>query len=660
MKRSLYIIFFFIISLLGYIIFRFVWQETYNLNTLYLVPKDAIYIVQSDDPIGTWQEVRDSEIWKHLRSNTYFADLTKNANNIDTLLQENKILFDLLGKKKIWVSAHVLPNETYDHLYIIDLAKTSRFTDFKTILKKIITQHYTLTDRKYQDIDMLELFDEKTRETLYIAVIDNNLLLSYTPQLVEAAIAQRAEPVIGRNLHFKEVNKKINTRGNIRLYVQWQYLDEFASIFDFRDNGLLKNISKTLYFTGLDVALNKGVKVTATGFTNLNELDLSYLLALQKAGTGKLSIEKIAPLRTGAYLNFGFDSYQKFYDSYLELQAKNPDDYRDFQENKEQIENLLKIDLQKNFIDWIDDEVALLQFEPETFGNNNDFALVIKAKDDDGARKNLNFIAEQVRKRTPVKFKEVAYRGQTITFMSVKGFFKFFFGGFFKKLDNPYFTILDDYVIFTNSPNTLKYIINNYLDNNTLSQSDEYQKFKKAFDSQSNIFVYINTPRYYDSFVNHFTGSTRSNLVKNKDYFTGFTQIGFQLFPKDEVFKSSMAIQYQPWETLETFDEFTGWDIVAEEMKDTEEVLPQNAVKKAIEIPKINPNDFNAKMFIKKYPNGVTQYEVALKDGKKHGRFLSFYANGKIDTKGRFKNDKPTGIWKKYNEKGDLIQRKKY
>ena len=619
-----------------------------------------MYILQTDDPVNNWQKIKESEIWKHLNTNTYFQNLTSSANTLDTLINNNKKFLNILGAKKVWVSAHVTSRRDFDHLFVINLGKTAKFTDFKIILKKIISNHFRLTERLYQDIDILELYDEQTRETLYLSVIDDNLVLSYTAQLVEAAIAQRHEPVIGRDLNFINLNKHTSQKGLFRLFVQYRYVDEFAQALGFIENdNLILSLSKTLYYTSLDTYLSKGKEIKATGYTNINDTDLSYLLSLQKAGTGTQNIEKIAPIRTGAYVSFSFSSYQKFYDAYLELQAKNPDIYKAFLDNRKDIEERLDIDLKKHIIDWIDDEIALLKFETDIFGPDNDFALVIKAKNGKTAQKQLDFITGQVRKKTPLKFNTVTYKDYDINYLSIKGFFKFFFGGFFKKFTHPYYSIIDDYVVFTNHPNTLKYIINNYIEKNTLNYSDSFQQFKKQFENRSNLFVYVNTPMFYNSFVANFSGQTKQSLIKNEDYFSSFTHLGIQLLPENELFKNILAIKYEPWETLNAFQDTPQWDNSEEEILEVEPIDfdPQ---EHPLIIPEILPNDLNAKVYESKYLNGNIHMKVDLKNGKKHGRFKMYFPDGTLQMKGRFKNDEPSGTWRAYDEEGNLIAKKNF
>jgi antitoxin component YwqK of YwqJK toxin-antitoxin module len=520
-----------------------------------------------------------------------------------------------------------------------------------------------MTERKYKNVEIIELLDKKTRETLYLSVINNNLIASYTHTLVEASIDQLNEPTIGRDLKFIEINQKLSDNKMIRFFIQYNYIDEYVYILTHSSEKWIQDLSKNLIFSGFDMDLSNDNKWIAEGFTNTNESSFEYFQAFQNSGLGHQDIANIAPQRTSMYFSLGFDDFSEFYTNYLTLQKNNPSDFKEFEKNTKKIEDLLAIDIKKDFVDWIDDEIALLKLEPMSKEKNNDFALVFKAKNQTKANIGLNKILKQIKKKTPVKFKEVTYKDYPIKFMSIKGFFKLFMGGYFKKLVTPYYTIIDDYVIFSNHPNTLKYIITDYTENNTLQKSVNYKKFKSNFSKESNLFVYINTPMIYPSIMKEVDASTREKMDKNQEYFTSFSQIGIQLAAKDELLKSKVVIQYKDQESILYSDEFkppTVGPLINK--KDSINTTPIVVVKEKdpFDVVEIAPDDLNAKYYVEKYENGQIKVKVALKDGMKNGMYRAYYKNGEVYFKGRFKKNKRVGKWKKYNMKGKKILQVRY
>ena len=563
--------------------------------------------------------------------------------------------------------------DEYDFLFVVDLKKVSKLTQLRNYLSTILSNDYTVSKRTYHDHEIVELYDEESRETLSMAFIENLLVASYTHILVEASIDEVAEPVIGRDIHFIEVNKKVAQDDLFRLFFQYKYLDDYIRAYSQNTNEYVRSLSQALRYSGLTFELNKNNMLVAEGYTNIREDPLSYLHVLHGSGKGEVSIPNIAPQRTAFYLGMGFDSFSDFYENLETLQQQNPTDFKLYKENYEKIEKLLKIDIKENFIDWIDDEIAFLQMQDSGLGEKNEYALVLKAKSGKEALENLDIILDQIRKKTPVKFKRVKYKGYPINFMSIKGFFKLLLGKFFEDLEKPYFTVIDDYVVFSNHPQTIKNVINDYHLENTLSESEDFKSFSNNFDTGYNLFAYVNTPVLHGNLRSLVNDETRLNLERNKNFITCFSQIGFQLVSSGDMFESKLSIQYQDPEELEKKIQFAGnpeqlilssfgklADINTDNTLSDQMLLNMVEEEELIKVEDISPEDLDDKTFKEYYENGELKIEVPMKDGLKHGTYREYHTNGNIKLKGKYRRDKQTGIWKAYDRDGNTIERKRF
>ncbi len=244
-------------------------------------------------------------------------------------------------------------------------------------------------------------------------------------------------------------------------------------------------------------------------------------------------------------MGLGFDSFSEFMENFEDLMKETNEDWEEYQSNIEKVEKYLKINLKENFYGWVDDELAFIQTQPGRLGKDNEFALVMKAKSGEEASENLKYISDQIRKKTPVKFKGVKYKGYEINFLSVKGFFKMMLGSMFSKLEKPYFTVIDDYVVFSNHPQTIKSIIDDYEAEKTLANLEDFKKFKSEFKDKSNVFVYMQMPVLHDNLKGFVSLETWRDLQKNKDYVVCFSHVGFQLTKDGDMFATRMASLYQ-------------------------------------------------------------------------------------------------------------------
>ena len=650
-----------------------------QLQSLYLIPNDAIYIVELEDAVGGWKKVSEHPMWAHLRTNAYFAELTENANALDGFLKDNKILSKLVGKRTLLTSAHMYKHNDYDFLFVVDLQNEANLP-IQTALTSFVPKGYTLTKRAYKQTgyEILEFKDNATRDVLYMSFIKNNFVGSYRAKLLENAIDQLGAPVIGRDERYLEINRAVDMDGMFRIYFQYAFLDEYMKAYMSEPNEYVDAISEQIFYTGLNCDLTDDNIIKMDGYTNINDTIDSYLLAMLKSGKGGLDITKIAPQRTAFYMGLGFDSFLDFIENFEDLMKKTNEDYEEYQGNIEKVEKFMKINLKEHFFGWVDDELAFIQTQPGKLGKNNEFAFVLKAKSGEEATENLKYVCNQVRKKTPVKFKEIDYKGYKINFLSVKGFFKLMLGKFFSKLEKPYFTVIDDYVVFSNHPQTLKSIIDDYEAKKTLAESEEFQKFKEEFNDESNVFFYVQTPVLHDNLKEFVSRETWTDLEKNKPYVVCFAHVGFQLAKDGDMFSTRMASLYQdPSAVAENlkaikfekglkngqFGEVTvkgvnGQDSVIK--VDAGELIELVEVDDVMAIEEISPDDLSADEYKEHYEDGTLKLQVGLKDGLKHGTYYEYHPNGQIKFKGKFYKDKKDGVWKEYDENGERINRVRY
>jgi len=660
-KKILLAILTIFIALIGYLVYFFYLAPSSNLQSIYLIPKDAVFVVETQEPVANWDKIRESDVWKHLQKNDYFFELTESIHKIDTVFHNKKKFFKLFGTRSLFFSVHMYKPKDYGLFYVIDLKRISKLKLLRTYLNTLLNDDYSLSRRDYHGNEIIELYDKKSRETLHLAFIKNQLVASYVHTLVEASIDQKNEPVIGRNLDFIEVKKKTGFDDMFRLYLQYKYFDEYTQYFSDKPNAFIDALSNNFLFSGFSLDLQSNNTMIADGFTNISESNIGYLKALQKSGKAKRTIPKIAPKRTALYMSFGFDSFSEFYANFLKIQQEKQAEFKVYKENVNEIESLLKIDIRDHFVSWVADEIAVVQIQSSIEKGKNDVALIVKANNIEKAQSNLEFILKQLKKRTPVKFKSINYKDHTIHFMAIKGFFKLFFGSMFTELDRPYFTIIDDYVVFSNKPNTLKSIIDDYLDKETLSSSEDFQHFNTYFDKKSSVFTYINTPVLYENMYAFADMKTREKIRKNRDFIICFPQVGFQLSPANDLFESRLVVDYQDADLVKSKAQFKNATLFGPNAN-SKGHSNKNILEVAdiFEVKNLHPNDLNADEYIKKFKDGKQYIKVALKNGLRHGRYYEYYPNGQVKITGRYRKDKQVGLWKAYDEKGAELKRKRF
>ncbi len=624
-------------------------------NAINAVPPNAVFIIDIEDPFAQWNKITEGEIWQYLKTNTALAEIGNKIDSLNTELKNNKFLWDLIASRPVTVSAHKIRNNEFDLLYVIDLTKASGFSFIKDYLENLVGDKMKVTKRTYHNEEIIEL-DFKGESSLFYLYVKNNLIIiSSTHVLIENSIDQVEEPIIARDLDFIEVSKLVDDDG-VNIYLQHSYFKEYISKWVKDEESESYEYLESLIYSAINIKVDNQF-ISLSGYSNLNNSLQSYAQIIHNSGEGKVEMQRIVPENSLFFLSMGFDNFSKFYKN-LETRIINTEDAESYFKNKKKLEKYLNISVENDLIGWIGDEAGLFQIHPANKGKEHGFAFVLKANDIDLAKEKLTFIKNQVKKKTPVKFKGIEYKNHQINFLAVKGIFKVLLGKMFAKLDKPYYTIIDDYVIFSNHPGTLAQLISYQIEGKTLQNNAQFESYFKQFDNESSLFLYVNSKQIIPESKAYLSNEYWQKLNKNKTYIESFPLMGVQIKPEKNLISTSIILNYMPQKEMLNWSQLF-LPIEVEEIDTVQELaFPQK--EEEINIDDIFPEDLTDKKLTDTYANGQIRFEVSLKNGLKDGSYKEYDSLGNVIIKGRYKKNKKYGVWKYYTSKGALTRKEKF
>jgi hypothetical protein len=349
------------------------------------------------------------------------------------------------------------------------------------------------------------------------------------------------------------------------------------------------------------------------------------------------------------------DDAQEYYEQ--SIQNLNTEERSSYRKTLEKIEKKLKISVHDNFLSWIDDEIVFLQTEPSNLGRTNEFAAIIAAKNQKDPIKNLDYIGRQIERNTPVKIRYVDYEGYTISYISFPGLLKTLFGKMLGDIEKPYYTTIDEFVIFSNHPQTMKNIIDDYKSGNTLENSDDFTNFSKEFDRKTSALTYFDIPVLFGNLKEFVDAATWQKLNQNKPYITSFPNAGIQIDHKEDllhfIIKAKYSDQVEDY-TEKSFDPYSFLKLF------TDMDTPQQEEKSKWYDPKIIIHDLDDSKLEEKFENGSIRYTISLKRGLRHGNYREYYPDGKLKVRGKYKDDLQEGSWKLYDQNENLLEEKEF
>lgn len=643
-----------ILAALLFAAYRYFLSGKSSFQSVYLVPPDAIMILESDAAFSAWDKIINSQAWNSLKTNEALAGLNTDMESIDSLFTHKRLLLKLIGRRKVMMSMHAYQPGKYDYLYIINIGKLTRLRNPEKLLSSVLGRDYRITKRMYNTHTIYELLDSESGEMYVFSFLKEKAIFSTNYMLVEESIDEESNMTLGRNFDFIAVSKKISGKGLFNVYLNYSYFTDYLKKEAGITADMINDLDRELIFSGFSFNITPEGMISLEGFTAVNDTVPSFFTSVLNAGEGTLQSGSVIPARIASMVKISLDDIRTYY--MLSLDQMGKKEKESFISNQQKLEKKLKISVEKNFLSWMDDEIILLQTQPSNLGRKNEFAAIMPGKNKKDPEENLYFIGRQIERNTPIKIKEVDYQGYTISYISLPGILKALFGKMLDKIEKPYYTQIDRFVIFSNHPQTIKNIIDDYLAGNTLENSLEYSGFSNNFSRKNTVFTYLDLPVMYSNLEAFVDKETWGKLKKNKPYILSFPQAGIQIDSEDNILHLLLKAQYS-----EHVEEFTpSYFDPVNILKMFTYSEQQPAAVPQWYAPKIIIQDLDDSQVEENFENGELKFSAGMKNGLLHGNYREYYPNGNLKVKGKYKNDKQEGDWKLYDEEGNLLEEKEF
>lgn len=705
MKKRLFL-FFFSVCIIVFSIWYAVFRQSGRYSIDMAIPPDALLTVRTPSFQEIYNKLSPNTIWQSLKKYPAFGDYQRNIEWADSLGKTHTNLRKLILDRPFAISLHLLPDATCDLLYVCDLQKLNVIQNFETFIPGLL-KDYNIQILKQEDRVQHLLYGQTT---FYYTFKDNLLIGSFHERLVRNALKSCEQRKGGKKKHYRD---DISVDINHKELGRWlNHL--LTSDFPFLNASFLDSTSLNFQLKKEEILLSG-----TTHFLNGNALWPEIL----KHTKGNVSeIKKIIPDNTAAYISFCFSSFPDLKDSLIyHSRQKYPEIYQSYESSIQKLNKYLTIDIPDLFTSWIGNEITLVKPAYDGEQQLQAIVLAVQCKDRHLAKDQLDYLGEQIRIRTPIKFRTINYNGYEINYLSLKGFFRLFAGGLFDRLEKPYYTIIDNYVLFSNSPAALTQIIKKYILSQTLENNEKYKRLGDQLNGHSNFYAYLNAAPIYRYLYLSLPEQSKHSLLQNKGAVLSFENLGLEFIQEKEHFKTSIIATYNAnapaeFAIKELNEEFEN---LADEIESGRyyPVLPDSIVVSTLtdftyetadftmkgRLKDGNPNGFwnlynkqseftgqfpyrngqpdgiarlfynNQKIraeitynageirtFREFLPDGTLRTELEYRKGKRHGNAKFYYSTGHLLCEGKYKKGKRSGSWLYYKVTGEIEKKLKF
>jgi len=698
-----------VLFLAGYWAYNRFLKKTADVSAFSAVPADAIFVATTSDLSKAWNTLSKSNFWNYLKTTEYFNDLNEDIELVDQFLKDSKLADKLLEGRQLVMAGMENGAGSWDMVYLIDLQEFSKyFGDLSSsfnMLKdyKVSTNKYSQGGEDPREFKVFTLQDRQDPEfNVYLTLAENILVVGLDKKMVYKVLNDFGNDAWSDNSNFQQVKGDLSGNSLIKLFLNYKTVDKLYKMYSTEPSEGLDMLTQSLVYSVLGLELYDD-EIILSGNTCLDSV-YSYLRAFSNVGTGKTKAYQILSDQTAVYFSLQFNDFGKFYDELTSEYARgNEKDWNDMQKLMKTTEKLLGFSIKDDFMGWIGNEITIAKLRPLSEKSRDiDAAVIIGAADINDAKAHLGNMFDHIQRRTPLKFRIEPYRNFDIKYLDINGFFKMFLGKLFNQMEKPYFTYIEDFVVFANSPEVLHQIIDDYLMGRTMSRSVKFENFKDGFDNKSNVTVYIQTPKMYETLLKYSPADLKPDIENNRELINSFARFGFQLSNNGGLFKSKLAIQYDSTANqedialkveslmesnmgIEDIDSLKFKAVIPDGMEDG----PHRIMFDTIETVRFDGNVINGQAngiwrtyyesgnifvsanYMQGYLNGKAYFyyntnketklaEIDYKMDQIDGYYIEYYRNGNMKSKIEYSDGQRHGECQYFHENGNLRLSSKY
>ncbi|MDR6782948.1 hypothetical protein ABIE26_000564 [Pedobacter africanus] len=389
------------------------------------------------------------------------------ADKYKLLTTLKKHLFNLPGvsqaldQQKVYISFVAGNKQEIDFLCSTQLGNQENMKQLFASLQRGKIQVQTT-----KEISRLVLPDSTV---FYLGLKQNLAILSHSEQQVQAALTKDTEKKADKFISYIQENNRFTKNSLAQLYIDFNHVPELLkNIIAGKLNGELAVLNRQNAFASLSYNFSRD-KVLLTGTTIVNDQN-SYYNLFSSLQSKKISIQNILPANTSSYTIFAIDAYAPWREKLNGWFLSQQEDKK-ISKRISDINAGYHLNLDDLFPKYFKDQFITFQLSTsEKIG-------AISLTNGDKMMQLLLDLSED-------------YNEHIKTFKEADLLYVYF-GLPFSNFKKPYYTIIDNYMIFANNVGTLESFLNSYTNNHLLISNPAYISASNQLPESSNLIFYI-------------------------------------------------------------------------------------------------------------------------------------------------------------------------
>jgi hypothetical protein len=292
-----------------------------------------------------------------------------------------------------------------------------------------------------------------------------------------------------------------------------------------------------------DMLLMNGFVSTADSITSLASLLLNQT-------PQRIASDEILPSSVASFVTFNITDGERYYNDYREF-LKEKGNLSGYSNTLMSLNNAYGTNFPKDFFDIMDKEITLGFDGNAPEGAASVVYFILKINSRAQTEEKLGAILEKIARveSKPVADYITQYRFDedlsfNICHLPVRHLAAKIFGSLFSVLDEHYYVVLDNYLVFSGSVEALKSLINDFILNKTLKNEPAFKEFRDNLSPRSNLVFYCNLSKSQPFFSSYLTASLNKTWQQNLGVFRNIQVMGMQLNASNHMLYANFLLKH--------------------------------------------------------------------------------------------------------------------
>jgi hypothetical protein len=497
-----------------------VYDRVFNKDSLRpwdIVPSETVFVYEKDLCNSCIEEMQKSSLWQILSRASFYSK------PVDSLKAK---LNSLIGKGKgLLVSAHITRKDDFDFVYYLSDAKSISDPPEQFSLKG-----YRYSEREFSDIKIHELSANK--HTFSWVVIGDVWVGSFTPFLIEDVIrTHKGKPNFSTaNPEVRKLPRINGDAGNV--YIQLKNFSEWFSVFV---TGNEKNYSLGKSSL-LDIKPSDNTLVF-NGFSLDSTAYSDYLLSIfRNQSPVSFSLKNYVPNRAIMFTSFGITDGAAFSTALQTFVSAHRPHLRD------SLNKLLTglPYLWKDVYPEVSDEIGLCIIEGMESQRLSKI-LMIETKAPDLWMKHLNAVSEKLSEDTV--FYE-RFSNYVIGEIPARRFPEKLLWPLVEGFEHTFYSAYGNIIFMGDNLEELKYFLEDIEHEDIWGKSVSKNQFLESTLLESNVSVFINTPKIWNMLLPKLNPRWRQFVKENQSLLQSVKMSAFQFSHLNNTFYTNVTIDH--------------------------------------------------------------------------------------------------------------------